>query len=124
MDIFNALGNYETGYLSVPHFGLAALSNGDSIVFFAGGINLSLNEVYDVVDIYHVNTHAWSTEHLSIPRHSMGYAVSGDRAFFAGGWNADGTEAFDRVDIYNFTSRTWDSARLSQARGFIGATIA
>jgi len=123
VDIFDQLGAWGQIELSVPRFALSAVSHGN-LALFAGGGN-TLGEVYDIVEVYNVNTHQWETPMLlSAPRTSMGSAVAGDLAFFAGGGDADNVVMSDRVDIYNFTSGTWDTATLSQARSFPGITVA
>jgi hypothetical protein len=118
VDIFNSQYYYRETELSVPRFQISAVSN-DSLVLFAGG---SGSQIYDVVDVYNINTEQWSVDHLSVPRSAMGGAVAGDLAFFAGGEDPSGVS--NLVEIYNFTTGTWDTDTLSQARKFIGATVA
>jgi hypothetical protein len=122
VDIFYSGGLWLETELSVPRFGISAVSN-DSLALFAGGGNAATNETYDVVDIYNINTNHWYIEHLSEPRFGMGSAVAGDLAFFAGG-DSFGILYTNKVDIYHFSTGTWTTDTLSLARTGIGATTA
>lgn len=122
VDIITTAGIWDYYDLSIPRFSLAAVAN-DTLALFAGGADISLNQVYDVVDMYHANTNTWTLSNLSLPRCAMGFAAAGGRAFFAGGMNVDNSMVYNRVDIYNFSDGTWDTASLSQARGHIGTTV-
>jgi hypothetical protein len=121
IDIYDTtLGFWYDENLSIKRFELSAVSN-DSLVLFAGGLNVVDNVSYSVVDIFNPSTGIWSLSTLSVPRGCMGSAVLGDQAFFAGGNNSALNSFYDRVDIYHFSTGTWTTATLSQARGFIGA---
>jgi hypothetical protein len=122
VDIFYYGGLWKETELSVPRFGISAVSN-DNLVLFAGGGNAATFETYDVVDIYNINTNQWSIKHLSEPRFCMGSAVAGDLAFFAGG-DSFGILYTNKVDIYHFSTDTWTTDTLSLARTGIGATTA
>jgi N-acetylneuraminic acid mutarotase len=101
--------------LSKPRAYIAAISAGNKI-FFAGGVNLSLEEEYDIVDIYDVTTNTWTVEHLSQARGGAVAALVGNKILFIGGWY-DGFWAGSRdVDIYDLSGNSWSTATLCVQR--------
>jgi hypothetical protein len=61
----------------------------------------------------------WSTDSLSVSRHSLALVSSGGKAFFAGGRNPAGVS--DRIDIFDEATDTWSQATLSVARSHMAA---
>jgi len=91
-------------------------------VMFAGGADLMNGMVFDIVEIYDIETGGWSFTTLSMARCAFAYAVAGDLAIIAGGFDLQ--TVTDRVDIYHFSTGTWTTASLSHPRGFLAAAVA
>jgi hypothetical protein len=121
----------EIGMLSDPRNPSVAAAG--SKIVFAGGANrvdgncqMWCNTLpSSAIDIYDVNTHAWSFAQLSQPRQGMGAVACGNKIFFAGGsnyelWFNNGI-VYSNVDIYDASSNTWTVAFLSQARTCVTA---
>ena len=110
----------EVGTLSRARVGMSVVSAGNKI-FFAGGLGVSSRGHSSRVDIYDLNTQAWTTAELCIGRSDMATAVNGNKVFFAGGEIGDGTIPVDSVDIYNLSTNTWEVAHLSRPGNSIAA---
>ena len=108
------------GTLSVARAGITSATAGNKILF-AGGfttcstIGSGTCNWFSRVDIFDMNTQAWSTAELSQARTHMGVATLGNKIFFAGGYISSDDHT-SRVDIYDASTNTWSTAELSEAR--------
>jgi len=96
-------------------------------VYFAGGFDVYPKDNPDYfvrkrIDIYDVETDAWSIDSLSQARCYVGGAVVRDRILFAGG--SLGLEQSNRVDIFNLKTKKWSMDSLSVGRSFLNNNVA
>jgi hypothetical protein len=121
----------EIGTLSDPRSPSVAAAG--SKIVFAGGANRVEDDCQTwcntlpsaAIDIYDVNTRAWSVAQLSQPRQGIGALGCGNKIFLAGGsnyelWFNNGI-VYNNVDIYDASTNTWTIAFLSQARTCVTA---
>jgi len=88
-------------------------------VFFAGGL-IEPFDWSDRVDIYDIETEAWSQKSLSVPRLLPSVATAEGKVFFAGGCPAVNVVT-DVVDIYDINNDEWSVENLQVARTAIAA---
>jgi len=92
-------------------------------VFFAGGIDFGTFTIYDIVEIWDIETGQWSFEQLLAPRFSISAVSYGNKVMFAGGSNFIMVTDYDLVEIYNIETGQWDTTHLSVARGGMSSAI-
>jgi len=99
-----------TTNLSVPRWGLAAVSNRD-LLFFGGGFATPAGHLSGVVEIYNVRSSLWlQPVNLSVGRGWLAAASAGDLVLFAGGWHRQSNNKYidtDVVDIYDVSLMQW-----------------
>jgi hypothetical protein len=93
-----------------------------SKLFFAGGANSSMSEVYSTVDIYDIASDQWSVNNLSVARFDISAVSKGNKVLFAGGCNYD-ILCTDMVDIYDIPSGFWSTENLSSARAGMASAV-
>jgi len=130
IDIFNAQSlTWSTSpvSLSVPRFSMAATSlDSHSLIFFAGGREVSPSTVYATVDVLKLSSSGIITAsilNMSVPRHGLAATSLPQQsiAIFAGGMTSAGSSS-SVIDIYNADLQEWTVASLSVARSYMGAT--
>lgn len=97
-------------------------------IFFAGGTTPPTGpgpHYSSRVDIYDINTGAWSTAELSQARWGLTAVTSGDKVFFAGGTGfiSQGRVGLSsRVDVYNSSTGLWTTMELPTAGQYSSTT--
>lgn len=109
----------EIGTLSEARMPFVAAAG--SKVIFAGGVGYTGAgyTISSAVDIYDINTGAWTRAQLSAAREGIAAVGNGDKTFFAGGGFFYGSN--DNVDIYDVPTNTWTYAKLSEPRAYLTA---
>jgi len=102
------------GTLSQARDGMAAVANGNKILFAGGVSSHTVGWTYSSrVDIYDLVSQTWSTAELSVARTGIAAVAAGNKIFFAGGTTGNDI-AFNTVDIYDVATNTWSFSALSQ----------
>lgn len=114
IDIYDGLTNtWTTTILTVPKTGVAGASVGDKVLF-AGGFKYNSDFYPDnfenLVEIYQLSTHSWSTVTLSVARGFISAVTVKDKVYFAGGTNIAPS---NKIDIYNNATNSWSVSTLS-----------
>ncbi|MGN6601806.1 MAG: PKD domain-containing protein [Ginsengibacter sp.] len=107
------------GTLSVSRMPYVAAAGGK--IAFAGGQYYTgpYYTTSSAVDIYDVNSKAWSSSHLSKEREGIAAISCGNKIFFAGGGMFDG--GVTNIDIYDASTNAWTTADLSVGRSYLTA---
>lgn len=109
------------GQLSKGRYNIAAAAAGNKVVFAGGLVPDMYSELQEtnIVDIYDLRTHKWTTTTLSKTGDCliMATAAAGNKIVFAGEHGYGSAT----VDIYDVTTDTWTTAQLSEARGNLAA---
>jgi hypothetical protein len=100
---------------------LTIAAAGNKIIFAGGQFDNGADyQSTDLVDIYDIVTHTWTTAHLSSPRYSIAAITVGNKIYLAGGrsnWLGSlGWDQFRKVDIYDAATDSWSTADLSSSR--------
>lgn len=117
---FLAHAQWKITNLLTPRSEMAGIYAG-GLAFFAGG-NEKLTPktvVSKAVDIYDVNTGAWTAAQLSVAREYIAVAAVGNKVMFAGGRIIDSTGTsyyLDIVDVYNLDTKTWSVLKMPEKR--------
>jgi len=127
VDIYDvSTGLWSQQQLPMPTFGMG-VAVAENKVYFAGGFDVYPKDNPDYfvrkrIDIYDVETDAWSIDSLSQARCYVGGAVVRDRILLAGG--SLGLEQSNRVDIFNLKTKKWSMDSLSVGRSFLNNNVA
>jgi len=127
VDIYDVTtGLWSQQKLSKPTYGMG-VAVAENRVYFAGGFDAFPNDNPDYpvrkrIDIYDVETDAWSIDSLSQARCYVGGAVIRDRILFAGG--SLGLNQSNRVDIFDLKTKKWSMDTLSVGRSFLNNNVA
>ena len=89
---------WTTSHLSQARFEIAGVSVGNLVLYAGGTDGMS---VFDVIDIYNVNTGKWSVAKLSYPRFLVTAVAAGNKILFGGGVKTLAlNEIVSTVDIF------------------------
>mmetsp|Transcript_22716 Transcript_22716/g.54378 ORF Transcript_22716/g.54378 Transcript_22716/m.54378 type:complete len:525 (-) Transcript_22716:390-1964(-) len=110
-----------TAALSEPRSALGAVTVGESLALFAGGLTKH-GSPSSRVDIYDAAALKWRRASLSVARSWVAAAAVGHLALFAGGMSTRGESG--AVDIFDSETGRWTVSRLSTPRRFIAACSA
>jgi hypothetical protein len=112
------LMHYTNYTLSVPRYGLTAVSVCNTAIF-AGGVEAQT--VSKAVDMFDLASGLWTTTALSVARSNAAATSVGNLALIAGGSDSSGQKT-SVVEFFNCSSRLWTTASLSVARSLLAAT--
>ena len=113
--------------LSMARYDFAGGAIGNK-VFFAGGLDVP--NLFNLVDIYDIATHSWSTASLSEARFTnyvdvINVTTIRHKIFFAGGQNCWIQDCpSNRIDTYDAITNTWSNENYTPQDGVLLAGLA